>query len=135
MIFYFSCFQISSRFLKPNKKTADLVGNEKMKASHNVRHIVLPCSSSARSQLIPDIIRCYSRLVFFFLVNNNACFLSLVLGKLFVNLFSCTEMYVSDSVEAAQSFSLRLRKLLLNLLGCCLEHVLCMGTYSRVNAR
>ncbi|CAB4271320.1 unnamed protein product [Prunus armeniaca] len=29
-------------------------------ASHNVRHIVLPCSSSARSQLIPDIIRCYS---------------------------------------------------------------------------
>ncbi|KAF3433089.1 hypothetical protein FNV43_RR24191 [Rhamnella rubrinervis] len=51
---------ISSRFLKPNKKTADLVGNEKMKASTNVRHIVLPCSSSARSQLIPDIIRCYS---------------------------------------------------------------------------
>lgn len=55
--------QIASRFLKPNKKTADLVGNEKMKASNNVRHIVLPCSSSARSQLIPDIIRCYSRLI------------------------------------------------------------------------
>ncbi|XP_030947050.1 DEAD-box ATP-dependent RNA helicase 7 [Quercus lobata] len=52
--------QIAARFLKPNKKTADLVGNEKMKASTNVRHIVLPCSSSARSQLIPDIIRCYS---------------------------------------------------------------------------
>ncbi|KAK9287400.1 hypothetical protein L1049_015819 [Liquidambar formosana] len=52
--------QIASRFLKANKKTADLVGNEKMKASTNVRHIVLPCSSSARSQLIPDIIRCYS---------------------------------------------------------------------------
>lgn len=52
--------QIAARFLKPNKKTADLVGNEKMKASTSVRHIVLPCSSSARSQLIPDIIRCYS---------------------------------------------------------------------------
>ncbi|OIV98938.1 hypothetical protein TanjilG_07373 [Lupinus angustifolius] len=52
--------QISTRFLKRNKKTADLVGNEKMKASNNVRHIVLPCNSSARSQLIPDIIRCYS---------------------------------------------------------------------------
>ncbi|CAA2964977.1 DEAD-box ATP-dependent RNA helicase 7 [Olea europaea subsp. europaea] len=51
---------ISSKFLKKDKKTADLVGNEKMKASTNVRHIVLPCSSSARSQLIPDIIRCYS---------------------------------------------------------------------------
>ncbi|CAK9135195.1 unnamed protein product [Ilex paraguariensis] len=51
---------IASKFLKPDKKTADLVGNEKMKASINVRHIVLPCSASARSQLIPDIIRCYS---------------------------------------------------------------------------
>ncbi|KAF9615887.1 hypothetical protein IFM89_026813 [Coptis chinensis] len=51
---------ISKRFLKPNKKTADLVGNEKMKASTNVRHIILPCSSNAISQLIPDIIRCYS---------------------------------------------------------------------------
>ncbi|KAK4436347.1 DEAD-box ATP-dependent RNA helicase 7 [Sesamum alatum] len=52
--------QISAKFLKPDKKTADLVGNEKMKASTNVRHIVLPCSVSARTQLIPDIIRCYS---------------------------------------------------------------------------
>ncbi|KAL5744439.1 hypothetical protein ACOSQ2_027555 [Xanthoceras sorbifolium] len=50
---------IASRFFKPNKKTIDLVGNDKMKASTNVRHIVLPCSSSARSQVIPDIIRCY----------------------------------------------------------------------------
>ncbi|GAB4858708.1 hypothetical protein Ancab_010181 [Ancistrocladus abbreviatus] len=31
-----------------------------MKASTNVRHIVIPRSSSARAQLIPDIIRCYS---------------------------------------------------------------------------
>ncbi|XP_073020037.1 DEAD-box ATP-dependent RNA helicase 7-like [Primulina eburnea] len=52
--------KISAKFLKPGKKTADLVGNEKMKASTNVRHIVLPCSSSARTQLIPDIISCYS---------------------------------------------------------------------------
>ncbi|XP_017241982.1 DEAD-box ATP-dependent RNA helicase 7 [Daucus carota subsp. sativus] len=52
--------QIAARFLKPDKKTADLVGNERMKASTNVRHIVIPCSSSARAQLIPDIIRCYS---------------------------------------------------------------------------
>ncbi|KAK9143650.1 hypothetical protein Syun_013050 [Stephania yunnanensis] len=52
--------KISARFLKPNKKTADLVGNEKMKASASVRHIVLPCSSAAQPQLIPDVIRCYS---------------------------------------------------------------------------
>ncbi|XP_059667005.1 DEAD-box ATP-dependent RNA helicase 7-like [Cornus florida] len=51
---------ISSRFLKQEKKTVDLVGNEKVKASTSIRHIVLPCSSSARSQLIPDIIQCYS---------------------------------------------------------------------------
>ncbi|KAB5525397.1 hypothetical protein DKX38_023146 [Salix brachista] len=52
--------QISSKFLKPTKKTIDLVGNEKMKASTNVRHIVLPCSTSAIPQVIPDIIRCYA---------------------------------------------------------------------------
>ncbi|KAG6605682.1 DEAD-box ATP-dependent RNA helicase 7 [Cucurbita argyrosperma subsp. argyrosperma] len=51
---------IASRFLKANKKTADLVGNEKMKASKDVRHIVIPCSDSERSRLIPDIIQCYS---------------------------------------------------------------------------
>ncbi|KAH6770831.1 DEAD box RNA helicase [Perilla frutescens var. hirtella] len=52
--------KIAARFFKPDKKTADLVGNEKMKASANVRHLVLPCSVSARAQVIPDIIRCYS---------------------------------------------------------------------------
>ncbi|PSR93392.1 DEAD-box ATP-dependent RNA helicase [Actinidia chinensis var. chinensis] len=51
---------IAARFLKSNKKTVDLVGNEKMKASTNVRHIIIPCSSSARAKLIPDVIRCYS---------------------------------------------------------------------------
>ncbi|KAK8503928.1 hypothetical protein V6N12_019097 [Hibiscus sabdariffa] len=51
---------ISSRFLKSSKMTVDLVGNEKMKASTNVRHIVMPCTKAARSHLIPDIIRCYS---------------------------------------------------------------------------
>ncbi|CAM8987616.1 unnamed protein product [Rhodiola kirilowii] len=52
--------KIAPRFFKANKKTVDLIGNEKMKASNNVRHIVIPCSSAARSTLIPDIIRCYS---------------------------------------------------------------------------
>uniref|UniRef100_A0A6N2NDJ5 DEAD-box ATP-dependent RNA helicase 7 n=1 Tax=Salix viminalis TaxID=40686 RepID=A0A6N2NDJ5_SALVM len=52
--------QISSKFLKATKKTIDLVGNEKMKASTNVRHIVLPCSTSAIPQVIPDIIQCYA---------------------------------------------------------------------------
>lgn len=51
---------IAARFLKSNKKTIDLVGNAKMKASTNVRHIILPCNKQALSQLIPDVIRCYS---------------------------------------------------------------------------
>ncbi|XP_057528268.1 DEAD-box ATP-dependent RNA helicase 7 [Amaranthus tricolor] len=51
--------QISTRFLKSAKKTVDLVSDQKMKASTNVRHIVMPCSASARADLIPDIIRCY----------------------------------------------------------------------------
>ncbi|XP_073011958.1 DEAD-box ATP-dependent RNA helicase 7 [Typha latifolia] len=53
--------KISSRFLKADKKTADLVGNEKLKASASVKHLVMPCTRAARPQLIPDIIRCYSR--------------------------------------------------------------------------
>uniref|UniRef100_A0A1J3I4D4 RNA helicase n=1 Tax=Noccaea caerulescens TaxID=107243 RepID=A0A1J3I4D4_NOCCA len=51
---------IAARFLKPNKKTIDLVGNDKMKASNSVRHIALPCSKQAMSRLIPDIISLYS---------------------------------------------------------------------------
>ena len=58
---YLYFYQIAKRFLKEDKQTADLVGNTKMKASTSVRHYILPCTGSARSQLIPDIIRCYSR--------------------------------------------------------------------------
>lgn len=52
--------QIASRFLKGTKETVDLVGDEKMKASSSVKHLLLPCLRTARSQLIPDIISCYS---------------------------------------------------------------------------
>ncbi|CAI8604589.1 unnamed protein product [Vicia faba] len=51
---------IAKKFLKPDKETADLVGDTNMKASTSVRHIILPCTGSARSQLIPDIILFYS---------------------------------------------------------------------------
>lgn len=82
MIFLSVC-QIASRFLKPEKKTIDLVGNEKMKASTSVRHIALPCSRSARAQLIPDIIRCYSR------------FLSLLNYDVSASLLCCDVLNVS----------------------------------------
>jgi hypothetical protein len=55
--------QLSMRFLKADKKTVDLVGNEKMKASASVRHLALPCNRAARQRVIPDIIRCYSQYV------------------------------------------------------------------------
>ncbi|ONM22931.1 DEAD-box ATP-dependent RNA helicase 7 [Zea mays] len=52
--------KLSMRFLKVDRKTVDLVGNEKLKASASVKHLALPCNKAARAQLIPDIIRCYS---------------------------------------------------------------------------
>lgn len=52
--------QISNKFLKSDRITVDLVSDQKMKASTSVRHIVIPCSASARAELIPDVIRCYS---------------------------------------------------------------------------
>jgi hypothetical protein len=41
----------------------------------------------------------------------------------------------SDLVVVGQLFSLKRRILLLHLLGCCQEHGLCMGIYSRLNVR
>ncbi|RZR73338.1 hypothetical protein BHM03_00022857, partial [Ensete ventricosum] len=38
----FTISKISTRFLKQDKQTADLVGNEKLKASTDVRHLVPP---------------------------------------------------------------------------------------------
>lgn len=63
---FFIVPQIASQFLKVNKMTVDLVGVEAMKASENVRHIIMPCASLARSQLLPDIIRHHSRLISYF---------------------------------------------------------------------
>ncbi|AQK52528.1 DEAD-box ATP-dependent RNA helicase 7 [Zea mays] len=50
--------KLSMRFLKVDRKTVDLVGNEKLKASASVKHLALPCNKAARAQVIPDIIRC-----------------------------------------------------------------------------
>ncbi|GFQ07612.1 dead-box ATP-dependent RNA helicase 7 [Phtheirospermum japonicum] len=52
--------KISNKFLKAQQKTIDLVGKEPNKASPNVKHYVLPCTALARTQIIPDIISCYS---------------------------------------------------------------------------
>ncbi|OAE30429.1 hypothetical protein AXG93_2121s1020 [Marchantia polymorpha subsp. ruderalis] len=51
--------QIASRFLKPGKTTVDLVGDEKMKASAAVKHLLMPCVYFARAQVVADIISCY----------------------------------------------------------------------------
>uniref|UniRef100_A0A804PUX8 RNA helicase n=1 Tax=Zea mays TaxID=4577 RepID=A0A804PUX8_MAIZE len=53
--------KLSMRFLKVDRKTVDLVGNEKLKASASVKHLALPCNKAARAQVILDIIRCYSQ--------------------------------------------------------------------------
>jgi len=123
LIFALHC-QISSRFLKPTKKTIDLVGNEKMKASTNVRHIVLPCSTAAMPQVIPDVISCYGRLVF----PSVFCLLVIFLEYVF-------HLHVFYSAEAVQLFSQRKGNPQMNLLDYCLEHGLYMGKYSSLNVR
>ena len=132
------CCQIAARFLKSDKKTVDLVGNEKMKASTNVRHIIIPCSSSARTKLIPDVIRCYSRLVFYGAPNYFLVIMSFQAFaiKLLINPLDLFPLwYVIDSVEGVLLFSLRQRILLLNFLAYCPEHVLCTGTYNKLSER
>ncbi|KAJ1290464.1 hypothetical protein BS78_02G245700 [Paspalum vaginatum] len=71
--------KLSMRFLKVDRRTVDLVGNEKLKASASVKHLALPCNKAARSQVIPDIIRCYShggRTIIFTETKDNASELS-----------------------------------------------------------
>lgn len=118
-----SLSQISTKFLKRDKKTVDLVGNQKMKASTNVRHIVLPCTSNARSQLIPDIIRCYSRWVVYYLP----------LSGFQLNVVS--NICGAIPVEAEQLYSQRQRSLHPSLQACCLVLVLFMVTYNSHNER
>ncbi|KAH7278918.1 hypothetical protein KP509_38G064300 [Ceratopteris richardii] len=67
--------QIASIFLKKDKEVVDLVGEEEMKASSSVRYLLLPCNRSARSQIISDVISCYSsggRTIIFTEAKNNA---------------------------------------------------------------
>jgi ATP-dependent RNA helicase DDX21 len=46
--------EISKRFLKDNRKTVDLVGNETMKASKSVQHLLLPCHwTQVRTEPLP----------------------------------------------------------------------------------
>ncbi|XP_024538316.1 DEAD-box ATP-dependent RNA helicase 7 [Selaginella moellendorffii] len=75
--------EIATRFLKPNKKTVDLVGDEKMKASNNVKHLLLQCAYSARSQMIADVIKVYGsggRVIVFTETKNDASELAGSLG-------------------------------------------------------
>ncbi|KAJ4903161.1 P-loop containing nucleoside triphosphate hydrolase protein [Raphanus sativus] len=49
-----------TNFLKQDRKTIDLVGNDEIKTSNSVRHIAPPCNRQAISRLIPYIDRLYS---------------------------------------------------------------------------
>jgi ATP-dependent RNA helicase DDX21 len=67
--------KIAARFLKPSRKTVDLVGDEKMKASASVRHLLLPGHYSMRTQLVQDVISCYAnggRVIVFTETKNDA---------------------------------------------------------------
>jgi hypothetical protein len=49
--------ELSMRFMKKNRKTVNLVGNEKLKASASVKHLAFPCIKPARAQAIPNTIK------------------------------------------------------------------------------
>lgn len=71
--------KIADRFLKPSRKTVDLVGDEKMKASNSVKHLLLPGHYKMRTQLVQDVISCHSnggRVIVFTETKNDASELS-----------------------------------------------------------
>lgn len=50
---------VKRRFLKADHQTVDLVGSDVMKASNSVRHMLLPCHWSQRSQMVIELVKCY----------------------------------------------------------------------------
>lgn len=74
---------ICKRFLKPDAKMVDLVGDDKMQASTSVRHMQLPCSYPQRAQLLKDLITSYGaggRTIVFTDSKKEAAELSVTLG-------------------------------------------------------
>ncbi|GJP46463.1 hypothetical protein CLOM_g5747 [Closterium sp. NIES-68] len=52
--------KISKRFFREDKRIVDLVGGERQKASTSVRHLLMPCHTKQRFQLVADVIATYS---------------------------------------------------------------------------
>eukprot|EP01018_Ginkgo_biloba_P001742 Gb_09373 [translate_table: standard] len=52
--------KITSKFLKPDKKTTNLVGDDKKKVNENMKHIVFPYFHSTREHIFLDVIHYYS---------------------------------------------------------------------------
>jgi len=51
--------EVKRRFLKAKHQTVDLVGTDVMKASNSVKHLLLPCHWSQRSQMVIELVKCY----------------------------------------------------------------------------
>ena len=50
---------MARKYLKPGHKTVDLVGTDRMKASTNVRHLLLPCMRTDIPKLVLELVRSY----------------------------------------------------------------------------
>ncbi|GAB5354563.1 hypothetical protein AAMO2058_000129300 [Amorphochlora amoebiformis] len=51
--------KVCQKYLKPDKKMVDLVGNSKQKASKDVEHLLIFCHWSERAQVMNDVITAY----------------------------------------------------------------------------
>ncbi|CAG9461206.1 unnamed protein product [Pedinophyceae sp. YPF-701] len=52
--------EMSKKYLQAgNQEYVDLVGDQKMKASTSVRHLLLPCLRTQTPSLVTDLVRCY----------------------------------------------------------------------------
>jgi ATP-dependent RNA helicase DDX21 len=77
--------EITRRFLKPGFETVDLVGNETMKASTSVKHLLLPCHWSQRATIVTELVKCYGvcgRTIVFTETKNDANELSGTLAEI-----------------------------------------------------
>ena len=51
---------IASRFMRPNAKTFDFVGNDSLQSAQGVKHLAIACSKAERQRTLSDVIKVYS---------------------------------------------------------------------------
>lgn len=52
---------VAKKYLKPDYKTVDLVGEERIKSGENLEHLAISCDKKTKYDTLADIVKIYGR--------------------------------------------------------------------------